>query len=123
MGGVDLADMLIALYRTNLKTHKWYIGIFSQMLDVYVNNAWLNYRKDCHTFNHKHVMRLKEFRVNIAIALSLKNKARVGRKSKKNYVPEDIQIRKKIAPRPIDDIRLDKFDHCHNFICFFVVLF
>lgn len=90
MGGVDLTDMLIALYRTNLKTHKWYKAIFSQMFDICVNNAWLNYRTNCHTFKYKHIiMNLKEFRMNIAIALSLKNKARVGRKSKENYVPED----------------------------------
>lgn len=101
MGGVDLADMLIALYRTNLKTHKWYMAIFSQMLDVCVNNAWLNYRKDCHTFHQKRIMRLKEFRVNIAIALNSKNKARVGRKSKENLVSELLKIKTKIAPRPI----------------------
>lgn len=28
MGGVDLADMLITIYRTNMKTHKWYKYFF-----------------------------------------------------------------------------------------------
>lgn len=37
-----LAGMLIALYRS-LKTHRWYMSIFSQILDICVNNAWLLY--------------------------------------------------------------------------------
>lgn len=44
--GVDLADMLIALYRTPFRGHRWYLPIFSQMLDICVNNAWLLYRRD-----------------------------------------------------------------------------
>jgi len=46
MGGVDLADMLVALYRTGMKTHRWYLAVFSQILDICVNNAWLLYRRD-----------------------------------------------------------------------------
>lgn len=43
MGGVDLADMLISLYRTPLKTRRWYLGIFAQLIDICVNNGWLLY--------------------------------------------------------------------------------
>lgn len=111
LGGVDLADMLIAIYRTNMKTHQWYLNIFSQLLDVCVNNAWLQYRKDCVELKEKNVIILKEFRVNIAIALSSKNKPKVGRKSKGMCIPENIKIKKKIVPQPIDDVRLDRYDH------------
>lgn len=45
MGGVDLADMLVALYRTEMKTRRWYMPIFSQIIDICVNNAWLLYRR------------------------------------------------------------------------------
>lgn len=41
MGGVDLADILIPLYRTPFKSRRWYLSIFSQILDISVNNAWL----------------------------------------------------------------------------------
>ncbi|KAJ0172494.1 hypothetical protein K1T71_011633 [Dendrolimus kikuchii] len=44
MGGVDLADMLLSLYRTPFKTRRWYIGIFAQLLNICINNAWLSYR-------------------------------------------------------------------------------
>lgn len=39
MGGVDLADMLISLYRTPFKSHRWYLGIFSQLIDMCINNS------------------------------------------------------------------------------------
>lgn len=35
MGGVDLADMLIALYRTELKEHRWYLPVVSQIIDMH----------------------------------------------------------------------------------------
>eukprot|EP00794_Sanderia_malayensis_P002774 gene2774-3210_t len=40
MGGVDLADMLIALYRTRMKTKRWSSLIFHS---VDIANAWLLY--------------------------------------------------------------------------------
>lgn len=46
MGVVDLFDMLVSLYRTGMKTRRWYFGIFSQIIDVCVNNAWLLYRRE-----------------------------------------------------------------------------
>jgi hypothetical protein len=46
MGGVDLADMLVALYKVPFKSRRWYLGIFGQMVDIAVNNAWLQYRGD-----------------------------------------------------------------------------
>ncbi|CAK1601971.1 unnamed protein product [Parnassius mnemosyne] len=62
MGGVDLADMLIALYRTQIKSRRWYMGIFAQMLDISVNNGWILYRRYCAQKNLKKTMSLKEFR-------------------------------------------------------------
>lgn len=39
MGGMDLADMLISLYKTPFKTRRWYLGIFAQLVDICINNA------------------------------------------------------------------------------------
>jgi len=113
MGGVDLADMLVALYRIELKTHKWYMAVFSQLLDICVNNAWLLYRQDCHQYKHQKVMRLKEFRINIAIALNERNRpSKAGRKSAKNNSTENVKkVIRTIIPRPIDDVKFDKYDH------------
>ena len=41
MGGVDLSDMLISLYRTQVKTKRWYIKILFHSVDIAKVNAWL----------------------------------------------------------------------------------
>ena len=43
MGGVDLSDMLISLYRTHVKTKRWYLKVLC--LDISKVNAWLLYRR------------------------------------------------------------------------------
>ena len=45
MGGVDLADMLISLYRTPYKTRRWYLRVVVHLLDICKVNAWLLYRR------------------------------------------------------------------------------
>uniref|UniRef100_A0A2H1X0R7 SFRICE_016683 n=1 Tax=Spodoptera frugiperda TaxID=7108 RepID=A0A2H1X0R7_SPOFR len=57
MGGVDLADMLVSLYRSNFKTKRWYMALFAQTLDICANNARLLYRRDCQ--NSKKPLALK----------------------------------------------------------------
>ena len=47
MGGVDLCDMLISLYRTNIKTKRWYIKILFHCADISKVNAWNLYRRHC----------------------------------------------------------------------------
>lgn len=36
MGCVDRANIFIKISRTHIKTHKWYLNIFSQFLKIYV---------------------------------------------------------------------------------------
>ena len=45
MGAVDLADMLIVLYRIQCKTMYWYIKAFSYMVDIAKVNAWILYKR------------------------------------------------------------------------------
>ena len=45
MGGVDLFDMLMSLYKVDHKTAKWYRHIFLWALNVAVINGWLLYRR------------------------------------------------------------------------------
>ncbi|XP_050038274.1 piggyBac transposable element-derived protein 3-like [Dermacentor andersoni] len=44
MGGVDLMDMLVALYRINLRSKKSYRRLFFHLLDTVIVNSWLLYR-------------------------------------------------------------------------------
>ena len=41
MGGVDLADMLIALYRISVKAKRCYIKIFWHLVDIAKVNGWI----------------------------------------------------------------------------------
>lgn len=110
MGGVDLADMLIALYRTSIKSHRWYMNIFSQLLDICVNNAWLLRRRHDKQINNKRKQdRLKDFRYEIYAGL-LKRDRIVPVKDIES-VPEKKKIKKPMAERPVDDVRFDKYDH------------
>ncbi len=45
MDGVDLSDMLIALYRIEVKTRRWYLNLFWHCIDICKVNAWLLYRR------------------------------------------------------------------------------
>lgn len=67
MGGVDLSDMLVALYRMNLGTKKYYMRIFFHLIDVCIVNAWLLYRKSLG--NVKTVKPLVTFKAEIAHGL------------------------------------------------------
>lgn len=108
MGGVDLADMLIALYRTGIKSHRWYINIFSQLLDICVNNAWLLRRRHYEMKGIKNKSDLlKDFRYNIYAELLKKNRPVLV--ENRETVPK--KIKKPVAARPTDDVRYDQFDH------------
>ena len=46
MGGVDLADCLIELYRINIRFKKYYFRLIVHMIDMVIVNSWLLYKRD-----------------------------------------------------------------------------
>lgn len=112
MGGVDLADMMIALYRTELKGHRWYLPIVSQILDMCVNNSWILYRRHIKGKPIKQLS-LKKFRYSIIQGL-LKSDRRP-----KDSVPTpplaDKLIKTPATPRPTADVRFDGVSHMPTF--------
>ena len=68
MGGEDLVDMMIALYHTPAKPHRWYRGIFWRIVDIAVNNAWLLHWHDAAALGQKNKS-LKDFRISAARGL------------------------------------------------------
>lgn len=46
MGGVDLADRLLAVCPYRYRTRKWTQRFLSSMVDLAIGNSWLNYKKD-----------------------------------------------------------------------------
>uniref|UniRef100_W5MWM0 PiggyBac transposable element-derived protein domain-containing protein n=1 Tax=Lepisosteus oculatus TaxID=7918 RepID=W5MWM0_LEPOC len=69
LGGVGLADMLIALYGTPAKSHRWYLCIFWQLTDIVVNNSWLLYLCDTTAISPVKLKKLKTFRLDVAKGL------------------------------------------------------
>ena len=122
MGGVDLADMLIALYRIAVKTKRWYLKIFWHCVNIAKVNAWLLYRRHCDELGiaKKNQMSLLSLFLAIAEALILANKSaltpggRQGRPPKRKSIDADPAAtkagRKPLTPNPSSDARLDQFD-------------
>ncbi|KAL0160893.1 hypothetical protein M9458_044618, partial [Cirrhinus mrigala] len=46
MGGIDKSDMLVHLYRTPMKSKRWYMRMFAYAIDLCLMNAWIMYRRD-----------------------------------------------------------------------------
>ncbi|KAH9636515.1 hypothetical protein HF086_017681 [Spodoptera exigua] len=108
MGGVDLCDMLIALYRTSFKSRRWYMNIFGQMLDIAVNNAWLLYRRNCNMKSLKNIS-LKKFRQKLAV--ELRQMGRSNETDAPSPVPKKTLIQNPSAPRPPESVRYDGINH------------
>lgn len=64
MGGIDKSDMLVHLYKTPLKSKRWYMRLFAYIIDLCLINAWLLYRRDCKALKETG-MPLKDFRVEV----------------------------------------------------------
>lgn len=116
MGGVDLNDMLVALYRTKIGVKRYYLRIVFHLLDICIVNAWLLYRRDCGLHNIGKYKRLIVFRSEIGHALlhcnSLPQRKKGRPSSSRENTPENrATVKRPVVPRPIDDIILDKKDH------------
>ena len=112
MGGIDLSDMLVALYKTPLRSHRWYLPIFGYILDAAVANAWLLYKREAQMLNARHVP-LKAFRCEIASTLvKVNKKVKVGRPLSATTTPKRGNPKKTARKKATSsDVRYDCIDH------------
>lgn len=113
MGGVDLLDSLLALYRTKVCTKKYYLRIYFNMLDLCCVFAWLLYRHasdDCGV-SRKQQLSLFDFKADVAQSLCWLGKAKKRRRPRGNPENEATVRRRKFSAVPNLDCRKDKFDH------------
>ncbi|CAM4458281.1 unnamed protein product [Leuciscus chuanchicus] len=73
MGGIDLSDMLVHMYKTLAKSRRWYLPLFGYILDLCISNAWLVYKRDCSLLKEA-MLPLKKFRLAVAHTLAQVNK-------------------------------------------------
>ena len=122
MGGVDLIDMLISLYRINIRSKKYYMKIIFHLIDLSLVNAWLLYRRHCvqSKVKRKDIMSLLSFRIHVAESLLQSSPpppplpVKRGRPSldsinKESIVP--VSVRSTPSPVPPTNIRFDKHNH------------
>ena len=114
MRGVDLADMLNALYRTSIKSKSWYLKVLFHCVDIGKVNAWLLYRHhyDQQKVPKKSQMPLLKFTSSISLALTksgtYEKPRSVGRpRSSTDDNPQSAKKRKVPTEVPIGDVRYD----------------
>lgn len=62
MGGVDIHDQCISLYRIAVKGKKWWWVLFTYMLDMCISNAW-----KLHEMTTKSNLNQMEFRRSVSL--------------------------------------------------------
>ncbi|XP_046997940.1 piggyBac transposable element-derived protein 3-like [Schistocerca americana] len=111
MGGVDLHDMLVALYRSNIDVKRFNLRIVFHLLDMCLVNAWLLYRRHCRQRGIIKHMSLLIFRSDVAHGL-LKAEdiliRRRGRPSDDSPSPTVVKKRAPLVPSPVDDHILER---------------
>ena len=111
MGGIDKSDMLTHLYKSPMKSRRWYLRLFGYILDVCIANAWILYKRDSKALSEK-PMPLKMFRLEVS-AFARGYKTRPARSLR--YTPESFVVPKKGQKnnRPPENLRYD-FSKFHS---------
>ena len=117
MGGVDLMDSLIGLYRCRIRSKKWYHRLWFHLLDLTVVNAWLLYKRHLSESNSTRCkpMRLQEFKASVAQALCKQGEEETkkrGRPSADQEGETPAKRRKSNTVVPSSDVRLDSVGNC-----------
>ncbi|XP_065319094.1 piggyBac transposable element-derived protein 3-like [Gordionus sp. m RMFG-2023] len=109
MGGVDLNDMLVELYRTDIEWKRYYMRMVFHLLNSCVVNVWLLYRRHMKALNNIKFMPLLVFKSQIAKGLMLAGKDNTKKTGRPSSI--DVKRRKAINIAPISDIRYDQVGH------------
>ena len=119
MRGVDLANMLISLYRIKVKTKRWCIKVFWHLIDISKVYAWNLYRRHFAQYEklRRQMLCLLKFSTALGNALIHAHKLvhvnRPGRPSKRASFGNSENTQSKCAsvPTPCSDIRYDQIGH------------
>lgn len=115
MGGVDLCDMLMALYRIKLRSTKYYMHIVYYYISLSVVNGWLLYRRHCmqNNLTAKDHMSLLNFQSAVSNALMLVGKQINSKRGRplNTTTPPPKEPKSHAIPTPQNDVRCDGVGH------------
>lgn len=118
MGGVDLLDQMIGLYRIYIRSRKWTLRLIFHAVDLAVTNSWFEYRRDCNRqqIPKKSQMQLLDFRLRLAECLVKVGKpvhqSKRGRPSSSTPEVTMSKIPKRNEEiRPCPEVQHDSIDH------------
>lgn len=120
MGGVDLMDSLIGLYRIKIRSKKWYHRLFFHFVDMAIVNSWLLYRRNVNT-DERHILKLHEFKSHVAGVLCRAEEKPTSRRGRPRASANDeddgqgstlsLSSKKTVTCNPLDEIRYDGSGH------------
>lgn len=122
MGGVNLCDLLLEMYKINIPSRIWYTRIFYCALGVAVVNSWLLYRRKQKIKNQKSEFTLVQWQAAISNELNVVGKTTLPKKRgqpssefllKTASVPSS--SKRIYQPNPTKDSRLDNIGHFPQF--------
>ena len=104
MGGVDLLDRLIGIYRIKMRPRKWYMRLFYHILKIVIINAWLLYRRS--NEGKQNLLKLADFRIDLASTLCM-----IGNSCTPKRGREAKRKKPNVGSLPPKDVRLESANH------------
>ena len=119
MGGVDLLDGRLSLYRIHIRSKKWYDKLLYHFFAIAVVQLWLLYLRDLMFLSIPEIewMPLRSLKMSIANSPLMKDKnqrERTPGRPSTSRLEKDLSAKKKrgpASPIPNKSIRLDSFAH------------
>lgn len=120
MGGVDLLNQLVSLYRTEIRSRKWTLRMITHAFELAVVNSWLEYRLDAKRANlqTKDTLDILHFKMNVAQCLVSVHKPVAAKRGRPSMSPEPQPHahRPRVQDaRPLPEVQYDMVDHMPNY--------
>ena len=113
MGGVDIADCMISLYRIFLRSKKYYQRLIFHLVDVTLLNSWNCYRRDATFLNipKSSILKFAEFKIRVASDLMQAGKPNSLKKRGRPQTTPKLKKARNFCIMPQPGARFDEIDH------------
>ena len=111
MGGVDLADCMISLYRIFLRSKKYYQRLIFHLVDMALLNSWNLYKRDAKFLNIPKSKILKYAVFKLQVSSDLLQAGKPTKKRGRNQVTPKRKPSRHHCTMPTQAARYDKIDH------------